>query len=89
MCGHTSLLVDLHLGVQIYADNDEVADDVERAHAVQDVRVVEGHFFAHLHHHQDDDQVGTWGLGQLRSFDRVLPVWGALHLRIHDGRLIQ
>ena len=49
----------MHLDVHVDAEDDQVADDVESAHSVQDVRVIEGDFLAGLHHHKDDDQVGS------------------------------
>lgn len=74
----TFLLVDLPADVDVDGDDDEVGDDVECAHAHEDVGVVEGDLFARLHHHEDDDQVGSawqhslsvsgldarWGLGE-------------------------
>ena len=55
----TFLLIDLHAHVDVNAEDDQVAEDVERSHAVEDVRVIERHLLARLHHHQDDDQVGA------------------------------
>ena len=56
---HTPLLVDLHLGVEVYAGDEQVADDVQRAHAHEDVRVVEGDLLADLHHDKNDHEVGA------------------------------
>lgn len=55
----TFLFVDLHAHVDVDADDDQVADDVERANTIQDHGIFERHLLARLHHHQDDDQVGT------------------------------
>jgi hypothetical protein len=79
---HTLLLVDLHLDVEVDAGNDQVADHVEGAHAVQDVRVLEGHLLAGLHHHQDNDEVGAGGKQVLagvlaQCLQRILTyIWG-------------
>ncbi len=54
---HTSLLINLHLGIQVDGDDEQIADDVEGAHAVEHVRVFEGDLLADLHHPEDDDQV--------------------------------
>jgi hypothetical protein len=45
----TILLVDLLLHVEIDAGNDYVGDDVERAHAVKNVRIIERHLLGDLH----------------------------------------
>lgn len=63
---HTSLLINLHLDVEIYADNDDVAENVERAHAVEDIWVVEGYLLRGLHHDQDDHEVGAIACCQYR-----------------------
>lgn len=55
----TLLLVDLGLGVEVEANNDQVADDVEHTAGVQDIGVLEGDLLGHLHHPEDDDDVGT------------------------------
>lgn len=57
--GHTLLLVDLDLGVEVDASNDHVANDVDRANDVKDVRVFEGDSLRHLHHSKNDDDVGS------------------------------
>jgi hypothetical protein len=56
---HTPLLVDLHLGVEVDAGDEQVADDVERAHAHEDVGVFKGDLLADLHHDKDDHEVGA------------------------------
>lgn len=56
---HTSLLVDLELDEEVDRGDEDVADDVEGAHAVEDVRVLEGDLLADLHHHKDDHEVGA------------------------------
>lgn len=55
----TILLVDLRLHVEVDTRDDQVGDDVERAHAVEDSRIVERYLLGDLHKSQDDDQVGT------------------------------
>ena len=55
----TFLLVDLHSYVHVDADDDKIADDVKSADTQEYVRVIEGYLLAGLHHHQDDDQVGS------------------------------
>jgi hypothetical protein len=55
----TLLLVDLHLDVEVDAGDEQVADDVESAHAVEDGRVIEGDLLADLHHYKDDHEVGA------------------------------
>ena len=90
---HTPLLVDLHLGVEVDAGDEQVADDVERAHAHEDVGVLEGDLLADLHHDKDDHEVGAALLPvvSLRclifEMHMELRAWtGGVHLRIHDGR---
>lgn len=56
---HTPLLVDLHLGVEVDAGDEQIANDVESAHAHEDVRVFEGDLLADLHHDKDDHEVGA------------------------------
>ena len=58
-CAHTPLLVDLHLGVEVDAGDEQVADDVERAHAHEDVGIFKGDLLADLHHDKDDHEVGA------------------------------
>ena len=58
-CKRTILLVDLGLDVEVDAGNDDVGYDVEGAHAVEHIRVIEWDLFRDLHKPQDDDQVGT------------------------------
>lgn len=55
----TLLLVDLQLGVEVESSNDDVAGEVNGANDVEYERVVEGDTLRHLHHTQDDDQVGA------------------------------
>jgi hypothetical protein len=62
--GRTLLLVDLHLDIEVDAGDEQVANDVEGAHAVEDHRVVEGDLLANLHHHKDDHEVGAASRGQ-------------------------
>jgi hypothetical protein len=46
---HTILLVYLRLNIKVDSGNDYVGEDVERADAVQDIRVIEGHLLGDLH----------------------------------------
>lgn len=59
--GRTFLLINLRLDVEVDADNEDIAEHVERAHTVEDHGIVEGDLLARLHHHQDDNQVGAGG----------------------------
>lgn len=89
VCVHTPLLVDLHLGVEVDAGDQQVANDVEGAHAHEDVRVVEGDLLADLHHDKNDHEVGA-ALFVSVSFDVFESTSdcaraGGIHLRVHDG----
>jgi len=53
----TFLLVDLDLDVQVDAGDDDIAEDIDGAHQVEDVGVVEGDLFGNLHHPEDDDEI--------------------------------
>lgn len=55
----TLLLINLHLGIHVDTKDDEIADNVECAHAHEDLRVFKGNLFRGLHHHEDDDEVGA------------------------------
>ena len=55
----TLLLIDLHAHVDVDSQNDQVADDVERSHSHEHVRIVERYLLARLHHHKDDNEVGA------------------------------
>lgn len=57
----TLLLVDLLLKVQVYAGDDDVGCDVKDPDVHQDLGVVEGYLLRHLHHPEDDHQVGADG----------------------------
>jgi hypothetical protein len=70
--GRTLLLVDLHLYVKVDAGDEQVADDVESAHAVEDHRVLEGDLLANLHHHKDDHEVGAALPGQYGGCDMLV-----------------
>lgn len=56
---HTLLLVDLNLDVDVDSGNDQIASDVKRTNAVEDIRVFEGNALRHLHHPEDDYDVDT------------------------------
>ena len=45
----TVLLVDLSLDVEVDAGDDDIGEDVERAHAVENIGVVKGHSLGDLH----------------------------------------
>lgn len=55
----TSLLVDLHLDIHVHAEDDQIAQDVQATNSPKYILVLKGDLLAGLHHHQDDDQVGT------------------------------
>jgi hypothetical protein len=55
----TLLLVDLELGVEVQAGDDQVAGNVQGADNVEGVGVFEGNLLGHLHHSKNDDKVGT------------------------------
>jgi hypothetical protein len=55
----TLLLVDLQLGVEVESSNDDVAGEVDGANNVEHEGIIEGDALRHLHHAQDDDQVGA------------------------------
>jgi hypothetical protein len=55
----TLLLVDLGQDVGVYEGNDNIATDVDGADRVENLGIFEGDALRHLHHTEDDDQVGT------------------------------
>jgi hypothetical protein len=55
----TLLLVDLQLGVEVQSSNNDVAGKVNSANNVEHKRIIERNALRHLHHTQDDDQVGA------------------------------
>jgi hypothetical protein len=57
--GHTLLLVDLQLGVEVETSNDNVAGKVDGTDNVEHKRIIERNALGDLHHTQDDDQVGA------------------------------
>ena len=57
--GHTFLLVDLGLRVQIEAQDSHVGHDIHPTDQSQDVGVIERDLLRQLHHHQDDTQAGS------------------------------
>lgn len=56
---HIALLVDLHLHVEVEADDYEIGEEVNSADEVQDEGVFEGDFFGGLHEEEDYHQVGA------------------------------
>jgi hypothetical protein len=63
---HTILLVDLLLDVEVDTGDDYVGDDVERAHAVQDIRVIERNLLGDLH------KPPTWRISHRCCWTRAL-----------------
>lgn len=55
----TLLLVDNALNIQVDDTNEDIATNVDGANNVEHLRVVERNALRHLHHTQDDDQVGA------------------------------
>src|SRR3569833_1071851 len=55
--GRTLLLVDQRLDIEIDADDDQVADDIDCADRGEHSRIVERYLLGHLHHAQDDDNI--------------------------------
>jgi hypothetical protein len=55
----TFLRVDLLSYVEVYAQYDQVGDDVHGANAHKDLWVVEGDLLRHLHHTKYDHQIGA------------------------------
>lgn len=55
----TLLLVDLGHDVEVDETNDDVATDIDGADGVEHIGVLERDALRHLHHTEDDDQVGT------------------------------
>lgn len=70
----TIFLVDLLLHVEVDARDDDVGDDVESAHAVQDIRVVERYLLGDLHKPPTCPLVSRgdgWADGSLQDDDQV------------------
>lgn len=55
----TLLRVDLHLHVEINAQDDEIGYDVENADAQKDLRIFEGYLLGYLHHAENDKEIGA------------------------------
>lgn len=55
----TFLSIDLGPDVQVDAHDDQVAEQVETAAGVEHIGIFEGDPLGHLHHTQDDDDVGS------------------------------
>lgn len=55
----TFLRVDLLSDEEIDTGDDQVGEDVQSADGHEDLRIIEGYLFRHLHHTQDDHQIGT------------------------------
>ena len=76
--------LDLHANVVIDAEDEEIRDGVEDSDTQKDLRIIERNLLRHLHHSQNDHQVGA-ASGQLCTGMRHLE---NLHLgaeSIHDG----
>ena len=56
---HTFLLIDLHAHVEIDAEDDYVAHDVENPDTQKYVGILEWNLLARLHHHKNDEQIGS------------------------------
>ena len=55
----TILLFDLRLHVEVDTSDDDVGQNVQRAHTVQDVWIIERNLLGDLHKRQNDKKVGT------------------------------
>lgn len=55
----TFLRVDLLSNIEVYAQYNQVGDDVQGADAHKDLWVVEGDLLRHLHHTKYDHQIGA------------------------------
>lgn len=55
----TILFLDLRLYVEVDTSNYGIGEDVQRAHAVEDIWVIERNLLRDLHKRQDDEKVGT------------------------------
>lgn len=92
----TLLLVDLGPDVEVDAHDDQVAENVETAAGVEHIGVFEGDLLGHLHHTQDDDNVGTACDGIMSVLHktwarRQKQVGGSCRVRrsnAHDGGLV-
>ena len=70
MLQRTLDFVYLHAHIQVNAENDQIAENVETAHAVEYVRIVEWYLFTRLHRHQDDYEVRSVRLSVVASCSR-------------------
>jgi hypothetical protein len=68
MGGPTLLLVNQEMDVRVNGDDDHVREDVDGANDVQGIGIIERDSLGHLHHSEDDDQVGTIDHVRIRSF---------------------
>lgn len=57
--GLTLLRINLGPDVQVDAHDDQVAEQVETTAGVEHIGIFEGDPLGHLHHTQDDDDVGS------------------------------
>jgi hypothetical protein len=83
----TVLLVDLQLAVKVYAQHDQVRQDVERAEAVDDVGVFHGDLLGRLDQEEDDDQVGAALEGQRCAHISLRISHCGIHLGVATGEL--
>lgn len=56
---HTILRLDLGAGHEIQPENDDVGHNVHQPDVVEDGRILERNTFRHLHHAEDDDEIGS------------------------------
>jgi hypothetical protein len=81
----TLLLVYQEMRIRIDGDDDQIRQEVAASNEHQRVWVIEWDPFRHLHHHKDDNQVGT-------AYQSVLLLrkWGRLygHLRRDTGHFV-
>jgi hypothetical protein len=82
----TILLVDLLLDVEVDAGDDDVGHDVERAHAVQDIRVIERDLLGDLHKPPMSTLVFDAGKYESRESYKMMT---RLELRITVSKLFQ
>lgn len=55
----TLLLLYLNTNVVVDGEHYEVGNNVEQAHSIENIGIIERHLLRHLHHTQDDGQVGA------------------------------
>lgn len=76
---HTSLGFDFHADEIVDSENDEIRHHIENTHTHEDLRIVKGNSFRHLHHPKDDHQIGT---ETLVSQECSTALGTCIHLRV-------